>query len=90
VKDATIYAHARLSLWDGMHLLTPQVTHYSKAGEELKAAAKEAGFPAPPLLRQDQLVFDRFNGMGRSSFDKAYMAEMVERQNEAVRLFQGE
>lgn len=66
------------------------VTHYSKANEELKAAAKEAGFPAPPLLRQDQLSFDRFNGMGRSSFDKAYMAEMVERQNEEVRLFQGE
>jgi putative membrane protein len=66
------------------------VTHYSKANEELKAAAKEAGFPAPALLRQDQLSFDRFNGMGRSSFDKAYMAEMVERQNEEVRLFQGE
>ncbi len=29
------------------------------------------------------------NGMGRSSFDKAYMAEMVERQNEEVRLIQG-
>jgi putative membrane protein len=66
------------------------VTHYSKANEELKVAAKEAGFPAPVLLRQDQLSFDRFNGMGRSSFDKAYMAEMVERQNEEVRLFQGE
>ena len=66
------------------------VAHYSKANEELKAAAKQAGFPAPALLRQDQLSFDRFNGMGRSSFDKAYMAEMVERQNEEVRLFQGE
>ena len=66
------------------------VTHYSKANEELKAAAKGAGFPAPVLLRQDQLSFDRLNGMGRSSFDKAYMAEMVERQNEEVRLFQGE
>jgi len=30
------------------------------------------------------------NGMGRSSFDKTYMAEMVERQNEEVRLIQGE
>ena len=66
------------------------VTHYSKASEELKAAGKGAGFPAPALLRQDQLTFDRFNGMGRSSFDKAYMAEMVERQNEEVRLIQGE
>lgn len=66
------------------------ITHYSEANEELKAAAKGAGFPAPVLLRRDQLTFDRFNGMGRSSFDKAYMAEMVERQNEEVRLFQGE
>jgi putative membrane protein len=65
-------------------------THYSKANEELKAAAKDAGFPAPALLRQDQLILDRFNGMGRSSFDKAYMAEMVGRQNEEVRLFQAE
>ena len=66
------------------------VTDYSKANEEFKAAAKEAGFPGPALLRHDQLSFDRFNGMGRSSFDKAYMAEMVERQNEEVRLFRGE
>jgi len=66
------------------------VTHYSKVNEELKAAAKEAGFPAPTLLRQDQLSFDRFNGMGRSSFDRAYMGEMVDRQNEEVRLFQRE
>jgi putative membrane protein len=66
------------------------VTHYSKANQELKAAAKQAGFPAPALLRQDQLSFDRFNRMGRSSFDKAYMAEMIESQNEELRLFQGE
>jgi putative membrane protein len=66
------------------------VTDYSKANEELKAAAKVAGFPAPALLRQDQQIFDRFNGMGRSSFDKAYMAEMVEHHSEEVRLFQRE
>jgi putative membrane protein len=66
------------------------VTDYSKANEELKAAAKGAGFPPPALLRQDQQIFDRFNRMGRSSFDKRYMAEMVERQNEEARLFQAE
>jgi putative membrane protein len=66
------------------------VTHYSKANEALKAAAKEAAFPAPVLVRQDQQTFDRFNRMGRSSFDKAYMAEMVEQQSEEVRLFQQE
>lgn len=66
------------------------LTHYSKANEELKAAAKGAAFPAPVLLRQDQIIFDRFNGMGRSSFDKAYMAEMVARQDEESRLIQAE
>ena len=66
------------------------VTDYSKANEELKAAAKEAAFLAPALLRQDQQIFDRFQGKGRSSFDKAYMAEMVEQHREEVRLFQGE
>ena len=66
------------------------VTDYSKANEELKAAAKVAGYPAPVLLRQDQQIFDRFQGKGRSSFDKAYMAQMVAQQSEEVRLFQGE
>jgi putative membrane protein len=66
------------------------VTDYSKANEELKAAAKQAAFPAPVLLRQDQQLFDRFNGMGRSSFDKAYMAQMVRQHSDAVQLFQGE
>jgi putative membrane protein len=66
------------------------VTDYSKANEELKAAAKVAGFPAPALLRQDQQIFDRFNGKGRSSFDKAYMAQMVAHHSEEVRLFQQE
>jgi putative membrane protein len=66
------------------------VTHYSKANEELKAAAEQAAFPAPVLLRHDQQTFDRFNRMSRSSFDKAYMAEMVEQHSEEVRLFQEE
>jgi putative membrane protein len=65
-------------------------TEYSKANEELKAAAKQAAFPAPVLLRQDQQIFDRFNGMGRSSFDKAYMAEMVKQHSEGVQLCQRE
>ena len=63
---------------------------YSKTNEELKNAAKAAGYPAPVLLRQDQQIFDRFNRMGRSSFDKNYMAEMVRQNREEVRLFQQE
>ena len=65
-------------------------TDYSRTNEELKAAAKAAGYPAPVLLRQDQQIFDRFNRTGRSSFDKNYMAEMVRQHREEVRLFQQE
>ncbi len=66
------------------------VAEYSKANEELASAARNAGFPAPVLLRQDQQIFDRFNNMGRSSFDKNYMAEMVKQHNEEAQLFQQE
>jgi putative membrane protein len=66
------------------------VADYSKAHEELKTAAKAAAFQAPTLVRQDQQIFDLFNATGRSSFDKRYMAEMVARHNEEVRLFQQE
>jgi putative membrane protein len=66
------------------------VTDYSKANEELAAAAKQAAFPAPFLLRQHQQIFDLFTRTSRSSFDKAYMAEMVKQHSEEVRLFQRE
>jgi putative membrane protein len=66
------------------------VTDYSKANEELAAAAKQAGFPAPVLLRQHQQIFDLFGRTGRSSFDKAYMAEMVKQHREDVRLYRQE
>jgi putative membrane protein len=63
---------------------------YSKTNEDLKSAAKNAGFLAPVLLRHDQQIFDRFNSMGRSSFDKNYMSEMVRQHSEEVRLFERE
>lgn len=66
------------------------VADYAKANEELKTAAKQAAFPAPVLLREDQQTFDRFNRMGRSSFDKTYMAETVRHHSEVLRLFQRE
>ena len=65
-------------------------TDYSKANEELQAAAKAAGFQSPVLSRQDQQIFDRFNSLGRSRFDKAYMTEMVKQHSEEVRLYQAE
>ena len=63
---------------------------YAKANEELTTGAKQSAYPAPVLLRQHQQVVERFKGMSRSSFDKKYMAEMLNQHGEAVRLFQQE
>jgi putative membrane protein len=63
---------------------------YAKANEELATGAKQSAYPAPVLLRQHQQVVERFKGMSRSSFDKKYMAEMLNEHGEAVRLFQQE
>ena len=64
------------------------VAQYSKINDELKTAAKNAAFPAPVLIREDQQTFERFNRMGRSSFDKAYMSQMVKQQSEEQRLLE--
>jgi putative membrane protein len=63
---------------------------YAKANEEIAAAAKQAAYPAPVLLREHKQIAERFNGMGRSSFDKAYMEEVVKHHNEALQLFREE
>ena len=63
---------------------------YSRANEELAEAAKQAAYPAPVLLREHKQIADRFNRMGRSSFDKAYMEEVAKNHSEAVRLFRTE
>ena len=66
------------------------VADYTKANEQLAAAAKQSAFPAPVLLREHQQIADRFSRKGRSSFDKDYMAEMVKRHSEEVQLFRQE
>jgi putative membrane protein len=66
------------------------VADYTKANEEFAAGAKQAAYPAPVMLRQHQQVLERFVRTGRSSFDKNYMAEMVNDHGEAVHLFQQE
>jgi putative membrane protein len=66
------------------------VADYTKANEVFATAAKQAAFPSPLLMRQHQQIFNRFQSIGRSSFDKAYMGEMVKQHSEEVRLFQGE
>ena len=66
------------------------LTDYTKLNEQLASAAKAAAYPHPVLLREHQQIFDRFNTMGRGSFDKNYMAEMVSRHDETAGLFQAE
>jgi putative membrane protein len=65
-------------------------TDYSRVNEELAAGAKQAAYPAPIMLRQHKQALERFVSMGRSSFDKNYIAEMVNDHGEAVHLFQQE
>jgi len=66
------------------------MAEYSKTNEELAAGAKQAAYPRPVLLRPHQQIFDRFNSMGRSAFDKNYMAEMVSEHDEMAGLFADE
>jgi len=61
---------------------------YSKVNEELAAAAKQAAFPSPILLREHKQQFDRFYRKSGSSFDKDYMAQTVKYQDEEVRLYE--
>jgi putative membrane protein len=66
------------------------LTDYTKVNEQLATAAKQAAYPHPVLLREHQQTFDRFNTMGRGSFDKNYMTEMVSRHDETAGLFEAE
>jgi len=66
------------------------MAEYSKTNEELAAGAKQAAYPRPVLLRPHQQIFDRFNSISKSAFDKSYMAEMVSEHDEMAGLFQKE
>ena len=63
---------------------------YTRTNEELKGAAKGSAYPAPVMLRQHQQILDQYTRMGKSSFDKNYMAEMVSEHSEAVQLYERE
>jgi putative membrane protein len=63
---------------------------YSKVNEELAAAAKQSAYPRPVLLRDDKKVADRFSGMDRAVFDKAYMTEMLKQHDQQLALFRQE
>jgi putative membrane protein len=66
------------------------VAEYSKLNEELAAGAKGAAYPAPVILRDHQKTLDLFVNTAGGSFDKKYMAEMVNEHGEAARLYQQE
>ena len=63
---------------------------YAKVNEEIAAAAKQSAYPRPVLLRDDKKVADRFSGMDRAAFDKAYMTEMLKQHDDQVALFRQE
>ena len=66
------------------------VGEYTKTNQELAAGAKQAALPAPAIIRQHNQLLDRFTRMGRGSFDKNYMEEMVKEHGEAAELFKQE
>ena len=67
------------------------VTDHSKANEELAAAAGQAGLTSPSnLLPKEQRTAGKLSAKSGSSFDKAYMADMVKDHTEDVQLFQQE
>jgi putative membrane protein len=65
-------------------------TDYSKVNEELATAAKSAAFPKPVLLREHKQQFDNFYRKSGASFDKDYMAQTVQFQDQEVRLYEQE
>jgi putative membrane protein len=66
------------------------VTDYATANEEIAAGTRAAAYPAPVILRQHALLYERFVRIGKGSFDRKYLAEMQSQQAEAGRLFQAE
>jgi putative membrane protein len=63
---------------------------YAQVNKELAAAAKQAAYPRPVLLRGDKQLAERFPGMNKASFDKAYMAEMLRQHDQQVARFREE
>ena len=65
------------------------VTDHTKAGNELKAAAKVAGIKVPDtLLDEHQKHLDHLKDMKKDDFDKAYIHHMVADHEEDVALFE--
>jgi len=64
------------------------VTDHSKANEELKAAAKDAGLMVPDkMIDQHQKEFDKFKDLAGADFDRKYVEHMIKDHEEDVAEF---
>jgi putative membrane protein len=64
------------------------VKDHTKAGDDLKAAAKAAGIPFPDALdEKHQKEVETFKSYTGADFDAAYVKDMVDDHTKAVALF---
>lgn len=70
---------------------TSMVAEHTKAGDELKEAAKEERIALPTdLSAKDQATYDRLSKLSRVDFDQAYAQEIVKDHQQDLRDFQRE
>jgi putative membrane protein len=70
---------------------TRMVAEHTKAGDELKEAAKEENIGLPTdLTAKDQATYDRLCKLSGAEFDQAYAQDMVKDHQQDLRDFQRE
>jgi putative membrane protein len=70
---------------------TRMVAEHTKAGDELKEAAKEENIGLPTdLSAKDQTTYDRLSKLSGADFDQAYAQDMVKDHQQDLRDFQRE
>jgi putative membrane protein len=70
---------------------THMVAEHTKAGDELKEAAKEERIALPTeLSSKDQATYDRLSQLSGADFDQAYAQDMVKDHQQDLRDFQRE
>jgi putative membrane protein len=70
---------------------TRMVAEHTKAGDDLKEAAKEENIGLPTdLTAKDQATYDRLSKLSGAEFDQAYAQDMVKDHQQDLRDFQRE
>jgi putative membrane protein len=70
---------------------TRMVAEHTKAGDDLKEAAKEENIGLPKdLTAKDQATYDRLSKLSGAEFDQAYAQDMVKDHQQDLRDFQRE